>query len=158
MVRRPPRSTLSSSSAASDVYKRQVRGLSCHTMALRSVAAGLMHCMEGRMGLNCQVASSQMLLARNATKKAGGSTRNGRDSNPKMLGIKVYGGQAIKAGGIIVRQRGTEFHPGKNVGMGKDHTLFATTPGMVKFSVRGKQSLRKPKRVIDVVEMTEMMA
>ncbi|MEC7120254.1 MAG: 50S ribosomal protein L27 [Pseudomonadota bacterium] len=72
-----------------------------------------------------------------AHKKAGGSTRNGRDSNPKMLGVKVYGGQKIQAGGIIVRQRGTEFHAGDNVGMGRDHTLFATTDGVVKFAVKG---------------------
>ncbi len=62
-----------------------------------------------------------------AHKKAGGSSRNGRDSNPKMLGVKKFGGEAIAAGNIIVRQRGTKFHPGDNVGMGKDHTLFATT-------------------------------
>ena len=72
-----------------------------------------------------------------AHKKAGGSTRNGRDSNPKMLGVKVYGGQKILAGGIIVRQRGTEFHAGGNVGMGRDHTLFATSDGIVRFAVKG---------------------
>ncbi|HEY1632711.1 MAG TPA: 50S ribosomal protein L27 [Rhizomicrobium sp.] len=68
-----------------------------------------------------------------AHKKAGGSSRNGRDSNPKMLGVKMYGGQAIDAGNIILRQRGTKFHPGDNVGMGKDHTIFATQAGHVKF-------------------------
>ena len=68
-----------------------------------------------------------------ATKKAGGSTKNGRDSNPKMLGVKIYGGQSVTAGNIIVRQRGTEFHAGQNVGMGRDHTLFATADGVVKF-------------------------
>jgi large subunit ribosomal protein L27 len=68
-----------------------------------------------------------------AHKKAGGSSRNGRDSNPKMLGVKIYGGQTINAGNIIVRQRGTKFHPGENVGMGKDHTLFATQDGHVQF-------------------------
>ena len=73
-----------------------------------------------------------------ATKKAGGSTRNGRDSNPKMLGVKMYGGQAVTAGNIIVRQRGTEFHAGQNVGMGRDHTLFATTDGVIKFEVKGQ--------------------
>ena len=67
-----------------------------------------------------------------AHKKAGGSTRNGRDSESKRLGVKMYGGQAIVPGNIIVRQRGTEFHPGKNVGMGKDHTLFAKVEGVVK--------------------------
>ncbi|ONG41724.1 50S ribosomal protein L27 [Alkanindiges hydrocarboniclasticus] len=72
-----------------------------------------------------------------AHKKAGGSTRNGRDSNPKMLGVKVYGGQTVVAGNIIVRQRGTEFHPGANVGIGRDHTLFATADGVVKFEVKG---------------------
>jgi large subunit ribosomal protein L27 len=68
-----------------------------------------------------------------AHKKAGGSSRNGRDSNPKMLGVKVFGGQAIEAGNVIVRQRGTQFHPGRNVGMGKDHTLFAKAEGQVEF-------------------------
>jgi large subunit ribosomal protein L27 len=72
-----------------------------------------------------------------AHKKAGGSTRNGRDSNPKMLGVKIYGGQAVVPGNIIVRQRGTEFHAGANVGMGRDHTLFATVEGVVKFEVKG---------------------
>ena len=70
-----------------------------------------------------------------ATKKAGGSTRNGRDSNPKMLGVKMFGGQSVTAGNIIVRQRGTEFHAGTNVGMGRDHTLFATADGVIKFEV-----------------------
>ena len=68
-----------------------------------------------------------------AHKKAGGSSRNGRDSESKRLGVKVYGGQAINAGGIIVRQRGTRMHPGDNVGMGKDHTLFAKIAGFIKF-------------------------
>lgn len=77
-----------------------------------------------------------------ATKKAGGSSRNGRDSNPKMLGVKAYGGQLISAGSIIVRQRGTQFHPSTNVGIGKDHTLFAKTDGYVEFSVGGKFNRR----------------
>ena len=68
-----------------------------------------------------------------AHKKGGGSTRNGRDSKPKMLGVKVFGGQSIPAGSIIVRQRGTKFHPGANVGVGKDHTLFALVDGKVSF-------------------------
>ena len=72
-----------------------------------------------------------------AQKKGGGSTRNGRDSNPKMLGVKAYGGELINAGAIIVRQRGTRFHPGTNVGLGKDHTLFALTGGTVSFAVKG---------------------
>ena len=72
-----------------------------------------------------------------AHKKAGGSTRNGRDSQSKRLGVKVYGGQAINAGSIIVRQRGTKFHPGNNVGIGKDHTLFATATGKVQFVQKG---------------------
>ncbi|HBH39843.1 MAG TPA: 50S ribosomal protein L27 [Curvibacter sp.] len=72
-----------------------------------------------------------------AQKKGGGSTRNGRDSQPKMLGVKVFGGQQISAGGIIVRQRGTKFHPGTNVGVGKDHTLFALVDGEVSFAVKG---------------------
>ena len=73
-----------------------------------------------------------------AQKKAGGSSRNGRDSNPKMLGVKVFGGELIPAGGIIVRQRGTKFHPGKNVGIGKDHTLYSKVTGYVEFSVGGE--------------------
>jgi large subunit ribosomal protein L27 len=72
-----------------------------------------------------------------AHKKGGGSTRNGRDSKPKMLGVKMYGGQLISAGAIIVRQRGTQFHPGTNVGIGKDHTLFALTEGHVSFAIKG---------------------
>ena len=68
-----------------------------------------------------------------ASKKAGGSTKNGRDSEPKMLGVKVFGGEAIRAGGIIVRQRGTKFHAGKNVGLGRDHTLYALVDGFVQF-------------------------
>ena len=72
-----------------------------------------------------------------AQKKGGGSTRNGRDSKPKMLGVKVYGGQAVTAGSIIVRQRGTKFHAGANVGMGRDHTLFALVDGVVSFGVKG---------------------
>jgi len=72
-----------------------------------------------------------------AQKKGGGSSRNGRDSESKRLGVKVYGGQAIHAGGIIVRQRGTKVHPGTNVGMGKDHTLFALIDGQVEFGVKG---------------------
>ena len=72
-----------------------------------------------------------------AHKKAGGSTRNGRDSNPKYLGVKRYGGQQVAAGNILVRQRGTRFHAGENVKMGRDHTLFATADGAVSFSVKG---------------------
>ncbi|MBK7062823.1 MAG: 50S ribosomal protein L27 [Rubrivivax sp.] len=75
-----------------------------------------------------------------AQKKGGGSTRNGRDSKPKMLGVKVFGGQAVSAGSIIVRQRGTKFHPGTNVGMGRDHTLFALIDGKVAFEVKGPQN------------------
>jgi len=72
-----------------------------------------------------------------AQKKGGGSTRNGRDSKPKMLGVKRFGGELISAGSIIVRQRGTQFHPGVNVGVGKDHTLFALVEGTVSFSTKG---------------------
>ena len=77
-----------------------------------------------------------------AHKKAGGSTRNGRDSNPKYLGVKIYGGQAVEAGNIIVRQRGTQFHPGKNVGLGRDHTLFALKDGTVEFQTKGPAARR----------------
>ena len=72
-----------------------------------------------------------------AHKKAGGSTRNGRDSESKRLGVKLYGGQVVKAGNIIVRQRGTKFHAGVGVGLGKDHTLFAKVDGVIKFEVKG---------------------
>ena len=72
-----------------------------------------------------------------AHKKAGGSSRNGRDSQSKRLGVKSFGGETITAGSIIVRQRGTKFHPGKNVGCGKDHTLFATADGYVTFQRKG---------------------
>jgi large subunit ribosomal protein L27 len=72
-----------------------------------------------------------------AHKKAGGSSRNGRDSQSKRLGVKRYGGEAISAGSIIVRQRGTQVHPGENVGIGKDHTLFAKITGIVNFAVKG---------------------
>ncbi len=77
-----------------------------------------------------------------AHKKAAGSTRNGRDSNPKMLGVKRFGGQQVLAGNILVRQRGTEFHAGEGVGMGRDHTLFALTDGVVKFQTRGEFNRR----------------
>ena len=73
-----------------------------------------------------------------AHKKAGGTTRNGRDSNPKYLGVKAFGGQSVSPGSIIIRQRGTRFYPGHNVGMGRDHTLFALIAGTVRFERRGK--------------------
>ncbi len=82
-----------------------------------------------------------------AHKKAGGSTKNGRDSESKRLGVKRFGGQIVKAGNIIVRQRGTRFHPGINVGCGKDHTLFATAEGKVVFEVKGP----KKRKTISVV-------
>ncbi len=77
-----------------------------------------------------------------AHKKAGGSSRNGRDSVSKRLGVKRYGGEDVLAGNIIVRQRGSSFHPGKNVGMGKDFTLFATAPGKVLFEIKGPKKRR----------------
>jgi len=77
-----------------------------------------------------------------AHKKAGGSSRNGRDSQSKRLGVKRYGGQIINAGSIIVRQRGTQFHAGDNVGMGRDHTLFAKVTGTVEFTVKGAEKRR----------------
>jgi large subunit ribosomal protein L27 len=82
-----------------------------------------------------------------AHKKAGGSTRNGRDSESKRLGLKKFGGQAVVAGNIIVRQRGTEYHPGPNVGMGRDHTLFSKVNGVVQFDVKGAKS----RRVVSVL-------
>jgi large subunit ribosomal protein L27 len=89
-----------------------------------------------------------------ATKKAGGSTKNGRDSNPKYLGVKVNDGQAAIIGSIIVRQRGTDVLPGKNIGMGKDHTLFALKPGIVKFSTKRKINFDNTvsrKKIVHVV-------
>ena len=82
-----------------------------------------------------------------AHKTAGGSSRNGRDSAAQRLGVKRYGGQLIPAGNIIVRQRGTEFHPGVNVGMGKDHTLFALVDGHVEFTLKGP----KQRRTVNIV-------
>lgn len=89
-----------------------------------------------------------------AHKKAGGSTRNGRDSNPKYLGIKRFGGQLVNAGEIIVRQRGTKFHPGMHVGLGKDHTLYALVSGRVVFGVKGP--LRK--RCVSIQPVAEEAA
>lgn len=83
-----------------------------------------------------------------AHKKAGGSTNNGRDSNPKYLGVKRYGGQKVRAGNILIRQRGTNTHPGENVGMGKDHTLYALIDGIVHFAVGGP----KNRKFVSVVE------
>ncbi|RMD68684.1 MAG: 50S ribosomal protein L27 [Gammaproteobacteria bacterium] len=82
-----------------------------------------------------------------AHKKAGGSTRNGRDSIAKRLGVKRYGGQAVRAGNILVRQRGTQFHPGVNVGIGKDDTLFAKVDGRVEFRIKGP----KNRKYINVI-------
>jgi large subunit ribosomal protein L27 len=77
-----------------------------------------------------------------AHKKAGGSSRNGRDSESKRLGVKLFGGQAVRAGNILVRQRGTAFHPGLNVGCGRDHTLFAKVDGQVVFETKGPKNRR----------------
>lgn len=74
-----------------------------------------------------------------AHKKAGGSSRNGRDSNSKRLGVKKFGGESVIAGNIIIRQRGTKFKPGKNVGIGRDHTLFALSDGFIKFEEKGRK-------------------
>lgn len=82
-----------------------------------------------------------------AHKKAGGSSRNGRDSESKRLGVKIFGGQQVVAGNIIVRQRGTRFHPGVNVGIGRDHTLFAKKDGQVRFARKGP----KNRRLVSVV-------
>ncbi len=85
-----------------------------------------------------------------AHKKAGGSSRNGRDSESKRLGVKRYGGETVSGGSIIVRQRGTQFHPGDNVGCGKDHTLFAKVSGVVTFSVKGAEK----RRVVSITTAT----
>ena len=86
-----------------------------------------------------------------AHKKAGGSSRNGRDSESKRLGVKRYGGELISAGSIIVRQRGTQFHPGDNVGIGKDHTLFAKAEGKVLFTTKGAAQ----RRMVSIVPVAE---
>jgi len=86
-----------------------------------------------------------------AQKKGGGSTRNGRDSQPKMLGVKAFGGELISAGSIIVRQRGTKFHPGTNVGLGRDHTLFALVDGNVKFETKGALN----KQLVSIVPVAD---
>ncbi|WP_303786663.1 50S ribosomal protein L27 [Azovibrio restrictus] len=86
-----------------------------------------------------------------AHKKAGGSSRNGRESESKRLGVKRYGGQFVLAGNIIVRQRGTEFHAGEGVGVGKDHTLFALTNGTVQFAIKGP----KNRRTVSIVPAAE---
>lgn len=88
-----------------------------------------------------------------AHKKAGGSTRNGRDSNPKYLGVKRFGGQVVNAGSIIVRQRGTKYHPGRHVGIGKDHTLYALVAGKVVFAIKGK--LQKQTVSVEPIELVE---
>lgn len=89
-----------------------------------------------------------------AHKKAGGSTKNGRDSGPKYLGIKRFGGQLVTAGSILVRQRGTKFHPGTNVGRGGDDTLFAKVTGLVKFHVTGPQQ----RRCVSIIPQEEVAA
>lgn len=89
-----------------------------------------------------------------AHKKAGGSSRNGRDSHSKRLGIKVYGGERVNPGAIIVRQRGTEFHPGKHVGIGRDHTLFSLIEGYVQYVVRGE----KKRRTVTVLPVSGEVA
>lgn len=86
-----------------------------------------------------------------AHKKAGGSTRNGRDSQSKRLGLKKFGGQVVRSGNILVRQRGTAFHAGTNVGMGRDHTLFATQDGQVRFAVKGADK----RRTVSVVPLAD---
>ena len=88
-----------------------------------------------------------------AHKKAGGSSRNGRDSEGRRLGLKLYGGEACIAGNIIARQRGTKWHPGRNVGLGKDHTLFALIDGKVQFATKAKG-----RKIVSVVPMTEAAA
>lgn len=89
-----------------------------------------------------------------AHKKAGGSTRNGRDSNPKMLGVKRFGGETVTPGCIIIRQRGTHFHPGVNVGIGRDHTIFAKVEGKVEFKIKGA----KNRKFVSVVPFEDQAA
>ncbi len=91
-----------------------------------------------------------------ATKKAGGSTRNGRDSKPKYLGVKRFGGELVNAGEILVRQRGTRFHAGTGVGLGRDHTLYARATGLVKFITKGAKNRKYV--MIDPIELVEVEA
>ncbi|MCS7177325.1 MAG: 50S ribosomal protein L27 [Candidatus Kapabacteria bacterium] len=93
-----------------------------------------------------------------AHKKAGGSTRNGRDSNPKYLGVKRFGGQFVRAGNILVRQRGTKFHPGQNVGMGRDYTLYALIDGVVRFERKDRQRLKVSVCPVTTAEAQPMEA
>ncbi|MCB1741349.1 MAG: 50S ribosomal protein L27 [Gammaproteobacteria bacterium] len=86
-----------------------------------------------------------------AHKKAGGSSKNGRDSESKRLGVKLFGGQQCRSGNIIVRQRGTHFHPGNNVGIGRDHTLFATADGIIQFERKGPRN----RRTVSVVQSAD---
>lgn len=88
-----------------------------------------------------------------AHRKAGGSAKNLTDSNPKYLGTKLYAGQTAKSGSIIIRQRGTKILPGKNVGMGKDHTLFALTPGTIKFGTKRKENFNRSSSVKKIVHV-----
>lgn len=88
-----------------------------------------------------------------ATKKSGGSTQNGRDSNPKYLGVKVNHGESVKTGSIIIRQRGTNVVPGKNIGMGKDHTLFALKDGIVEFGTKRKMHFDNTLKRVKIVHV-----
>ncbi|KAK9823533.1 hypothetical protein WJX72_003490 [[Myrmecia] bisecta] len=119
--------------------------------ALRLTAGPVVEALQGGGAETGCAACGQR---RWASKKQGGSTQNGKDSNPKMLGIKLSGGQRCQPGNIIIRQRGTEFHPGPNVGMGRDHTIFALVDGRVKFSYSKLQD----KRTISVEPSAQALA
>lgn len=127
--------------------------LAAHELPLLSACASLQLRVAGAPAL-CAGAGQQQQQVRWASKKQGGSTQNNKDSNPKYLGIKLYGGQRCSPGHILVRQRGTEFHPGRNVGMGKDHTLFSLVEGHVKFAT---QRLTR-RRVVHVVPLEAELA
>ncbi|KAK9846207.1 hypothetical protein WJX84_009276 [Apatococcus fuscideae] len=109
------------------------RRLSVHKAVALAAPTTDIHSVQGCQCIQGQANSSNLQQIRGASKKQGGSTQNGKDSNPKMLGVKLFGGQQCIPGNIIIRQRGTKFHPGANVGLGKDHTIFATAAGKVKF-------------------------
>jgi large subunit ribosomal protein L27 len=127
-----------------------------HQKLLNSIEAGAISCFAvsktsrvkspGGSELNTEVIPGGFSMAH---KKGAGSSKNGRDSNPKMLGVKRFGGQEVKAGEIIVRQRGTKFHPGENVGLGRDHTLFALVKGAVAFLER------RGKKTVNIVPASE---
>merc|ERR1712176_1714736 len=128
--------------------------LTQRTPAAAAAAASSLNLLSSFESLSAALSASNLqgaiqTFTRTATKKAGGTSRNGRDSNPKFLGVKKFGGEYVIPGNIIVRQRGTKFHPGDHVGMGRDHTIYSLVTGQVKFSV--DKTRKKPRKYSSVV-------